>query len=40
MAVPKYDELFGSFLKAVGDGNIHPLTEIRNIVAEDIHLSE
>lgn len=40
MAVPKYDELFGSFLKAVGDGNIHPLKEIRNIVAEDIHLSE
>jgi len=40
MAVPKYNELFGPFLKAIGDGNIHSLKEIKNSVAEDIQLSE
>lgn len=40
MAIPKYDELYGPFLRAIKDGNTHDWKEIRSWVSNYLHLSE
>lgn len=40
MAVPKFSEFIGFFLKAVEDGNLYTAKEIRAKLAEEMHLSE
>ena len=40
MAVPKFYEFFGSFLRAVSDGKIHTSKEVQKAIATDMNLSE
>lgn len=40
MSVPKYNEMYTSFINALGDGKIHSIKEIGQYVAEHMHLSE
>ena len=40
MSVPKYNEMYAPFLKALGDGEIHTINEIRQYVAKNKELSE
>ncbi len=39
MAVPKFYEFMKPFLVVVGDGNIHPLKEIRGVLADNFNLT-
>ena len=40
MPVPKYDEMYGSFLRALKDGKIHSIKEIKQAAAVDLGLSD
>lgn len=40
MAIPKYDELYGPFLRAIKDGKVHDWKEIRSKIIKDLGLSE
>lgn len=40
MAVPKYHELYGPFLKGLEDGQIHTLKELKQIVITEKNLTE
>ncbi len=40
MAVPKFYEFFGSFLRAVSDGEIHKSKEVQKTIAADMGLTE
>lgn len=40
MAVPKFYEFFGSFLKAVSDGEIHKSKEVQKVIASSMNLTE
>ena len=39
MAVPKFFEFFEVFLKALSDGEIHKAKDVREFIANDMHLS-
>ena len=34
MSLPKYNELYGPFLKAISDGSIHNLKDIKYILVK------
>ena len=36
MPVPKYNEMYAPFLKALADGKIHTTKEVRQFVADQI----
>lgn len=40
MALPKYWELYGSFLSALLDGDIHKKRDISAKIAEQLHLTD
>lgn len=40
MAVPKFYEFFGSFLRALSDGNVHKSKDVQKTIAVDMNLSE
>lgn len=40
MAVPKFYEFFGSFLRALSDGNVHKAKDVQKTIAADMSLSE
>lgn len=40
MAIPKYFEMYKSFLRGLEDGEIHPYIDIKNQVIKDFHLSD
>ena len=40
MAIPKYNELYVPFLRALADGRVHALKEIKESVANELQLSE
>lgn len=40
MAVPKFYEFFGSFLRAVSDGEIHKSKDVQRAIAADMNLTE
>ena len=40
MAVPKFYEFFGSFLRAVSDGEIHKSKEVQRVIAVDMNLTK
>lgn len=40
MAIPKYNELFGAFLRALQDGEVHTLQEVKTHVAKEKQLTE
>ncbi len=40
MPVPKYHELYAPFLKTLQDGQIHNMKEIKQAVADQMHLTE
>ena len=40
MAVPKFFEFFGAFLKALSDGEIHSMKEVRLYIASDMKISD
>ena len=40
MAVPKFFEFFGSFLRALKDGNIHVAKDVREFIAQDMCITE
>lgn len=40
MSVPKYHELYAPFLKTLQDGQIHNMKEIRQSVADQMHLAD
>lgn len=40
MPVPKYNEMYAPFLKALADGEIHTTKEVRQFVAEEMRLTE
>lgn len=40
MAVPKFYEFFGSFLRAVEDGKVHKSKDVQKSIAADMNLSE
>lgn len=40
MAVPKFFEFFGTFLKALSDGEIHKAKEVRTFISDTMNLSE
>ena len=40
MAVPKFQEFFNVFLKALADGQMHKAKDVRSFIAEEMHLSE
>ena len=40
MAVPKFYEFFGSFLRAVDDGKVHKSKDVQKAIAVDMNLSE
>ena len=40
MAVPKFYEFFGSFLRTVSDGEIHKSKEVQRAIAADMNLTE
>ncbi|MDD6351199.1 MAG: restriction endonuclease [Lachnospiraceae bacterium] len=39
MAIPKYNELYGPFMRAIQDGQVHNLKEIKNAVAKELSLT-
>ena len=39
MALPKYNELYGPFLKAISDGNTHSLKEIKALIISSLNVS-
>ena len=39
MAVPKFYEFFGSFLRALSDGNVHKSKDVQKAIAVDMNLS-
>ena len=39
MSVPKYNEMFGVFLKALADGEIHDYKSVKQYVIDKLHLS-
>ena len=40
MPVPKYHELYAPFLKTLKDGSIHTMKEIKQSVADQMHLTD
>ena len=40
MSIPKYNEMYASFLKTLADGKIHTTKEVRQFVAEEMKLTE
>ncbi len=40
MAIPKYNELYASFLRALQDGQEHTVKEVRTAIAQELNLSE
>lgn len=40
MSVPKYNEMYTPFIKALADGKTHSIKEIRQYVAEQLNLTE
>ena len=40
MAVPKFFEFFGAFLKSLADGTIHSSKEVREFIASDMKISD
>lgn len=40
MPVPKYNEMYGSFLRALKDGEVHSIKEIKQAAAVDLGLSD
>lgn len=40
MSVPKFFEFFDGFLNAIKDGEIHSAKEVREIIAQDMNISE
>lgn len=40
MSIPKYNELFGSFIKALADGEIHDYKSVKQYVISDMHLTQ
>lgn len=40
MAIPKYNELYASFLRALQDGQEHTVKEVRTAIAQVLNLSE
>ncbi len=40
MAVPKFFEFFGTFLKSLADGTIHSSKEVREFIASDMKISD
>ena len=40
MAVPKYDELYAPFLKAISDGNVHTMKDVKAVVIAELNLSD
>lgn len=40
MAVPKFFEFFGTFLKALSDGKTHKARDVRTYIAKDMNISE
>ncbi len=40
MAVPKFFEFFGAFLKALSDGQTHKAKDVRTFIAEEMHISQ
>ena len=40
MAIPKYDEYYRAFLTALADGKVHPIAEIRSILANHFKLTQ
>lgn len=40
MAIPKYNELYGTFLECLKDGNVHTLKEIKDAVIKEFNLTE
>ena len=40
MSVPKYHELYAPFLKSLQDGHVHQMKEIKQMVLDQIHLTE
>jgi restriction system protein len=40
LAVPKYNELYIPFLRALADGKVHTLKEIKETVADALQLTE
>lgn len=40
MELPKYDELYMPLLTALGDGGVHEFKEVKNRIAEILHLDE
>ena len=40
MPVPKYHELYAPFLKTLKDGSIHTIKEIKQSVADQMHLTD
>ena len=40
MAIPKFYEFFGSFLRAIQDGETHKSKEVQAFIADEMHLSE
>ena len=39
MAIPRYNELYGPFLKAISDGNVHNLKEIKSFIVSLLNIS-
>jgi restriction system protein len=39
MAIPRYNELYGPFLRAISDGQVHDLKEIKSAVAKELSLN-
>ena len=37
MAVPKFYEFFGSFLRALSDGNVHKSKDVQKAIAVDMN---
>ena len=40
MSVPKFYEFFGSFLRAVSDGEIHKSKDVQKAISQDMNLTE
>ncbi|MBQ3404881.1 MAG: winged helix-turn-helix domain-containing protein, partial [Oscillospiraceae bacterium] len=40
MAVPKFYEFFGSFLRCLSDSKTHSAKEVRKFIADDMNLTD
>ena len=40
MPVPKYNEMYAPFLKALADGKIHTTKEVRQYIADQMGLTD